>query len=182
LLYKRGWCGLNIEPNPDATARFGQLRPNDINLTVAIGEEGESGTYVRFNYPLLNGFLSPESVQFQESMGHHVIDLTEMPFRSINSILSEHVPAGASVDFLNIDVELMELRILSMLDFSRWSPPVIAAEIHGGLDIDEISSSAVASLLRSHGYSFISRMWHSSLFVRRRRDADEPIALHRPAR
>jgi FkbM family methyltransferase len=166
-LYKRGWRGINIEPNPDAAARFAQLRPNDINLTVAVGEEGESGTYTRFENPCLNIFL-PENAQVQESRGQRVIDVMEVPFRSINSILSEYVPAGASIDFLNIDVELMELRILSMLDFSRWSPPVIAAEIHGGLDIDEISSSAVASLLRSHGYFFISRIWHSSLFVQSR--------------
>jgi FkbM family methyltransferase len=166
-LHKRGWRGINIEPNPDAAMRFAQLRPNDINLTVAVGEEGETATYVRFENPLLNT-LWPQVVHAQKSPDYRVIDVTEVPLRSINSILSEHVPHGASVDFLNIDVELMELRILSSLDFSRWSPAVIAVEIHGGLDIDEISRSAVASLLRTNGYVFISRLWHSSLFVRRR--------------
>jgi FkbM family methyltransferase len=166
-LHKRGWRGINIEPNPDAAMRFAQLRPNDINLTVAVGEEGETATYVRFENPLLNT-LWPQVVHAKKSPDHRVIDVTEVPLRSINSILSEHVPYGAPVDFLNIDVELMELRILSSLDFSRWSPAVIAVEIHGGLDIDEISRSAVASLLRTNGYVFISRLWHSSLFVRRR--------------
>jgi FkbM family methyltransferase len=163
-LHKRGWRGINIEPNPDAAMRFAQLRPDDINLTVAVGEEGETASYVRFENPLLNT-LWPHA---QEGQNHRVVDVTEVPLRSINSILSEHVPHGAPVDFLNIDVELMELRILSSLDFSRWSPAVIAVEIHGGLDIDEISRSAVASLLRTNGYVFISRLWHSSLFVRRR--------------
>jgi hypothetical protein len=77
------------------------------------------------------------------------------------------VAPGGAVDFLNIDTELMEFAILSDLDFSRWKPEVIAAEIHGDLDIDAISSSKVAQLLRSLGYVFVSRIWQTSIFVRR---------------
>lgn len=163
-LHKKGWRGINIEPNPDAAPRFAELRPGDVNVTAAVGEDGQTATYARFENALLNT-LSPEAAEFHKSQGQRIIDLTEIPLRSISSILSEHVPRGVSIDFMNIDVELLEFRVLSSLDFSRWAPSVIAVEIHGGLDIDEISRSETASLLRSKGYTFVSRLWHSSLFV-----------------
>jgi FkbM family methyltransferase len=172
-LHKRGWRGINIEPNPDAALRFSQLRPDDINLTVAVGEEGTIATYARFENPGLNTMF-PRALEIHKSNGERVIDVTEIPFRSINSILSEHVPVGSKVDFLNIDVEMMEFRILSSLDFSRWSPRVVAVEIQGGLDVDDISRSDVATLLRSKGYTFISRLWHTSLFVFRPARSSNP--------
>jgi hypothetical protein len=71
------------------------------------------------------------------------------------------------IDFLNIDVELMEFDILSDWDFTRWNPKVIAVEIHGPSDIVKLAqSSPIFMLLKKHGYTFASRLWHTVIFAK----------------
>ena len=38
--YKKGWRGINIDPNPKSIKLFNLLRPSDINLNVAIADGG----------------------------------------------------------------------------------------------------------------------------------------------
>lgn len=51
-----------------------------------------------------------------------------VPARSLDRILSEHLPPDTAVDFLSIDVEGTELDVLRGLDLERYSPRVIVAE------------------------------------------------------
>src|ERR1700726_1466588 len=37
--YRRGWRGINIDPNPEAIAAFRRDRPHDINVCVGVSEE-----------------------------------------------------------------------------------------------------------------------------------------------
>jgi hypothetical protein len=106
--YRRGWRGINVEPNPQAVERFRSLRPRDVNLNVAIGQDGRTGQYVLFDEPLLNGFLEPDMIERHRSQGRQVLATQDIAFYSINTILARHVPDGVAVDYLNIDVETME--------------------------------------------------------------------------
>jgi hypothetical protein len=72
-------------------------------------------------------------------------------------VLSEHVPPDAVVDYLNIDVELMEENILAEWDFERWKPAVISVEIHAGIDIASVAVT---------GSSFVRLSVRSGRFVR----------------
>jgi hypothetical protein len=47
-LYKKGWRGIVIDPNPKMKELFASLRPRDTYVSAAIGEEG-SATYYSFN-------------------------------------------------------------------------------------------------------------------------------------
>ena len=38
LLYRQGWHGINIEPDPAALARLQRFRPRDTNLGLAISD------------------------------------------------------------------------------------------------------------------------------------------------
>jgi FkbM family methyltransferase len=163
--YRAGWCGISVEPNPEVMERFRELRPQDINLNVAIGQAGQTGRYTAFSDPQLNGFLSQEQIAVHTSRhGHSVLWTADIPFQPVESLLS-HVPPGVSVDFLNIDVEMMEHEILAAWDFARCRPAVIAVEIHGAVPISGITASPVALLLEANGYVFTSRVWHTSMFV-----------------
>ncbi|HEX3349052.1 MAG TPA: FkbM family methyltransferase [Acetobacteraceae bacterium] len=165
-LYQSGWRGINIEANPAAIERFVALRPRDINLNVAVGPEGtKDGIYVTFDEPLLNGFLAADIIDHHRRSGRVVLSQQIVPFRTLNSLLAEHAPASSGIDFLNIDVELMEHAILSEFALSRWRPKVVAVEIHGGPAVTEIAKDPVAKLLCDSGYTFVTRLWHTSIFA-----------------
>lgn len=164
-LYKRGWHGINIEPNPAAIQKFKAIRPRDITLNMAMGPDGEIGQYFSFDDPLLNGFHTQDVIDHHVSRGYELLSQQSIPFVSVNNLLLSYVPDGQTIDYLNIDVENMEFRILSEWDFSRWRPQVISIEIHGSADILEIADKPVARLLREKGYVFVSRLWHTSIFA-----------------
>jgi FkbM family methyltransferase len=164
-LYKRGWRGINVEANPEAKRKFSAIRPLDTTLNVAIGPDGQTGKYLCFDEPLLNGFLDQAAIDHHLARGHCIISEHSVEFVSINCLLKRHMPRRR-VDFLNIDIEGMEHFILSEWDFSQWLPSVIAIEIHGFYGVTEISETPVANLLKERGYTFVSRLWHTSIFAR----------------
>lgn len=161
-LYQRGWHGLNIEPNPDAMPRFAEFRQRDVTVNVGVGPDGESGTYVSFDIPLLNGFLSDRIVQAHLDRGRIVVSRRQVPFRSLNGLLEEYAPP--EIDYLNVDVERMEYAVLSELDLDRWRPLVIAVEILGPSDISSVVQDPVAQLLVQRGYTHISRLIYTNIF------------------
>jgi hypothetical protein len=167
LLYQKGWSGVNVDPNPEAIRRFREQRPRDTAVHAAIGRDGEAGNYLVFDEQLLNGFLPPEIEALHVANGHYVVARVPVKFRSVGSLLAEFAPVGIRIDLLNIDVEMMEHLILSEWDFSIWRPRIIAIEIHGPLAVTELAKNQSATLLVERGYVFLSRLWHTSIFLDR---------------
>src|SRR6185312_10702252 len=56
--HRRGWTGINIDPNPVAIDRFRRHRPSDVNICVGVSEAEESLFFYFFNEPALNTFDS----------------------------------------------------------------------------------------------------------------------------
>jgi FkbM family methyltransferase len=167
LLYQKGWSGVNVDPNPEAIRRFREQRPRDTAVHAAIGRDGEEGNYLMFDEPLLNGFLSPDMEARHVAQGNRILERVPVEFRSVGSLLAEFAPPGIRIDLLNIDVELMEHSILSDWDFSIWRPRIIAIEIHGPLAVTELAKDQSVTLLVERGYVFLSRLWHTSIFLDR---------------
>ena len=60
-----------------------------------------------------------------------------------------------------------EYSILSDWDFSIWRPRIIAIEIQGPLAVTELAKNPSATLLVERDYVFLSRLWHTSIFLDR---------------
>ena len=178
LLYKRGWHGLNVEPNPDQIQRFLDLRPRDKTINIGISEMEGSLLYTKFKEPLLNGFLEPKWVECHVRMGAEIVSQQQIPVAPASKIIAEQLP-DTHVDLLDIDVELLEMEVLRSLDFDSFRPSVIVIELHGPVhqldttkpipsyDVETISRTKEARLLKAAGYAFFSRLWHSSIFLER---------------
>jgi FkbM family methyltransferase len=165
LFYKRGWRGICVEPNPAAVNRFALLRPEDQFVPAAVGPDRTSALYYEFDAPMLNGCLTDAHVQAILANGHKLIGTRSIEFRSLPSILGT---GQRPVDFLNIDVEGAETDILQQWDFTLWPVRMVCVEIHSGLDVRETLQTPAARLLMERGFTFISRLWHSSLFIKPR--------------
>jgi hypothetical protein len=75
---------------------------------------------------------------------------------------------GLRVDFLNVDIEGLDLEILQSLDLSRWRPKGILVEILGCTDVQSVQRSPMCVFLESLGFGLFSRLHFSSLFVDRK--------------
>ena len=60
-LYKRGWRGINIDPNPETIGFFNHARPEDTNMQVGIAAEKGELEYFMFSDPAVNTFSKASS-------------------------------------------------------------------------------------------------------------------------
>ena len=128
LLYERGWNGINVEPNPAAIDLFRRERPRDINLQVGISDEPGTLTYIEFDDPALNTFDAELAAQRERTTRYRVVNRIGVPVRTLCDLLGTHLPAGQHIDFLTVDVEGYDLKVVQSNDWTKFRPAYVLVE------------------------------------------------------
>ena len=126
--HRRGWRGINIDPNPDAIAAFDLVRPGDINICVGVSDLSGSLSFHFFNEPALNTFDAVLAADRARLPGYRLIDKRSVAVRRLDSLLSEYLPRGKQIDFMSVDVEGMDLHVLRSNDWTRFRPRILLVE------------------------------------------------------
>ena len=123
--YTRGWRGVNVEPVRSAFDLFGEKRPEDLNLQVAVSDvDGELPFYEVAD---CNGLstLSGEMAEVQRLKGFQVIERV-VPTWTMASLIAQH--GLFPPDIFSIDVEGNEEHVLRGIPLATWQPKVFAIE------------------------------------------------------
>ncbi len=123
--YERGWRGVNIEPQPVLYERLCEDRTRDVNLNLGLADvEGELTLY---EIPSFHGWTTfePSLAASYREKGVEVFERT-IPVETLAHVCEKHV--DAPIDFLKIDVEGFEQRVIAGGDWSRWRPRVVQVE------------------------------------------------------
>lgn len=164
LLHKKGWRGVNIDPDPDAIRLFKKRRPRDTNLCVGIScERGEKQFFV-FDDPAVNTFSSDMARAWQDGKNIALRKTVPVKTAPLREVLADAVPQGTAIDFLNVDAEGLDREVLESNDWARFRPEVIAIEEHG-FGADAPAGSAVYRFLSEKGYTLHAVMKFSLIFV-----------------
>jgi FkbM family methyltransferase len=164
LFYQRGWRGINIDAMPGSMAAFRQIRPEDTNLEIGIAPESSFKVFVRFDDPGLNGFLTEDQISSQTGRGCKVVGTSVVECMPITAILDRYSVRG-NFDLLSVDIEGAELDVFGSLDFDRYRPKLIIAEIVGCPDIEAVLADPLAKLMKGKGYLLFSRLHFSVFFI-----------------
>ena len=135
LLFNKGWSGINIDANQFSIDLFNFLRPDDLNLLTAISDqEGEITFYYQKKFSQLN------TTDKNIAHGHFNGNFNErlVKCQSIHNILINSKYKEVKIDFLNIDVEGAEMKVLRTLNFEIYDPKLICIEILGYRDLDSM--------------------------------------------
>lgn len=137
-LYRRGWKGIVVEPNPAAAPLFRTFRPRDIfvNRGVGVGKK----EYKTFKDGAYNTFMESKN-------GQEMLSLKEL-FEMHNV---------ERVEFLNIDAEGLDLEVLQSHDWGV-RPEVIAVEAE--------AKGPVREFLESKSYRLCGMTGKTLLFLR----------------
>ncbi len=152
LLYKKNWNGVNIDVSELSISLFNFMRSNDLNLNLAISNfEGEVTIYHQKKMSQLttiNKKISTERMQGK-------IKERKIKSQKLTTVLNNSKYKNRKIDFLNIDVEGVDLEVLKSLDFKVYRPRVICIEI-----IDKkIEDSKIYNYLINLDYK---KVWSSS--------------------
>ena len=125
-LYLNGWRGVNIEPQPEYFKQLEIMRPEDINLNIAIGLAEDTS---------LDFFATTDAIGlagFGESARNELIKQGHNPVRikvEVNSL--DNVCSAKNIreiDFLKIDAEGHELQVLRSFSFTLIRPKLVIIE------------------------------------------------------
>ena len=154
LLYKKGWKGINIDLDKKNIDLFNIARPNEINLNFAVSDiEGESDLFFYHDSSPINT-LNSDVANFQKAK---VKVVKKIKTKTLNDILQNLDPIN-QIDYMNIDVEGHEEKILAGFDILKYKPHVISVEY---LDFKmkklEFKNNDINNLLNSNLYKYFNQ-------------------------
>ncbi len=172
-LYRRGWRGVLVEPNPDLIDSLKELRPEDEIANVGVSKEQKSLTFFRFKESRLNTFSTQVSNKIKASGRWQSLDEIQVNCRTLNAIIkdSKLIQKAGYVDILSVDVEGMDLEVIQTFDFEEFPVKAVICE-NEAQPIKEILKSELHNYLESKGYAFWSKLHRSCIYLS---DFDVPI-------
>lgn len=159
--YKSGWRGINIEPTPGAKELFDRLRPEDINLAVAVAETDGKQDFFMFSEPALNTFSAELASEYRNA-GCDLLEIQSIETRRLDSLLHE-CNVDWPIDFMSIDVEGYELPVLQSNDWLRYRPKVLVVEILD-FDLKRASEYPVHQFIVDEGYELFAKTYNTSFY------------------
>ncbi|MBU4348434.1 FkbM family methyltransferase [Patescibacteria group bacterium] len=135
--YKRGWMGINIEPEKNKYRKFVNERKRDINLNIGIGLENSKMTFYEFIPDTLSTFSKQEADKYI-SQGCILREISTVEIKRLSDILSKYCE-NKKIDFFSIDTEGFDMQVLQSNDWSKFRPEVVCIESISH-DINEINN------------------------------------------
>jgi FkbM family methyltransferase len=164
--YLQGWRGINVEPRPGSGKLFNKLRPGDTNLELAVDAKPGTLTYYSFAEEALNTFDARLASRYQEK-GFPLLREIQMQTTTLAELLEKYLPEGQTIDFLNVDVEGLDLEVLQSNNWGRYRPQFILTEELTARTLRQAERAPAARFLRRRGYELIAKTMNTLLFVHR---------------
>jgi FkbM family methyltransferase len=150
--YERGWCGLNVEPNPEPYNQLRAERPRDINVKVALSDKPGVSTMNVFPGTGLST-LEPLVARERSWEGREPIPgMVEV--ETLGELWARHIPDSRDVHFLKVDVEGHERQVLLGNDWSTHRPWIVVVESTRPQSTEE-SHHEWEMILTEAGYLFV---------------------------
>ncbi len=161
--HRRGWRGINIDPNPDAIAAFRLARPADMNVCVGISGTPGVLTYHLFNEPALNTFDPILASERALLPGYCLLQKKSVPVERLDQLLKGHLPANQTIDFMSIDVEGLDLSVLQSNDWQRFRARYLLVEARD-FDMSTPDNSVEHNFASSVGYRLIAKTVNTLIY------------------
>jgi len=147
-LYKAGWTGVNIEMVPERLAEFQARRPLDHNVCAALDCEEREVFY--------SADRQTENRIYREPTGSAV---HRVKTRTLNSVLADLGLPDRAIDYLNIDCEHADFRVLQGLSLERHPVRLLTIEA-----LDPQNENEIKAYLSQRGMQFCERIGLTLLF------------------
>ncbi len=126
--YDRRWRGINIEPQTGRYKCLRSQRPDDVNLNVGLSDRETALDLLEcLSNDALSTF-SPELADIWREQGLQFVS-RRVPVTTLARVCDEYV--DRPIDFLKIDVEAHERKVIDGGNWALWRPRVVLVEACG---------------------------------------------------
>jgi FkbM family methyltransferase len=172
FFYKRGWRGINIEPDSNNFRRFIRSRHRDINLNIGVAEATSVMDFYGFKSDTLSTF-SKESAERYKAVGYELQDVKKIAVRPLKEILDEYLPTGGRLDFFSIDTEGLDKAVLKSNDWVKYRPKFVILETLEfkesdgtmGKKLGEAKENYLDSYMEGIGYFKMADTYVNSIYI-----------------
>lgn len=139
--YLSGWRGINVDPNTESYLKFVKDRSRDINLNIGISDKKSKLKFYRFFPDTLSTFSSKLAGLYRRQ-GYRQIDVANIQTLPLSLVLKKY-SSKKIIDFLTIDTEGFDERVLHSNDWKKFKPRIICVESNKGQG-DKINNYVVS--------------------------------------
>jgi FkbM family methyltransferase len=164
ILHCHGWRGINIDVSERAIELLKSARPDDISILAGVAKTQQRRPYYLFD-PAAVSTLDPATRDEWLENGWVLKQTKEVAVYPLSEIVSPHLSETQKVDYLNIDIEGLDLEALETYDFEHYAPSVITIELHN-FNLLEARHHPVVKFLINRGYKLHSYIAITAVFIR----------------
>lgn len=168
-LYRLGARGVLVDPLPGLQDLVYWMRPEDKFFQVAVSEKSSDAkmTFYMSDAEQLGSLNEHHHEKFALKKAHNIKEI-EVDVVGINDLIAQ---IGYTPECLLIDAEGEDEKILYGIDYSRYKPAIIMAEVCHG------SGSAMEKFMRQRGYCVFMRVANSNTIFVLEKCIDEKFPL-----
>jgi FkbM family methyltransferase len=164
LFYRKGWRGINIDASPGSMEEFKKLRPEDINLEVAISNEDKELDYYFLDEGHQMNTFSKETLD-RIGYSKEIKKVIKIKTQRLADILEKYMP-NKEINFFSIDVEGLELSVLQSNNWDKFRPMIILLESFDVIDDKNTYDVEIREYLGNKGYKLFAKIPLGVFFVR----------------
>lgn len=164
LFYEKGWRGINIEANKEALAKFASSRMRDINLCLLVGAKNQNIPFYIFDEPALNTVIKKRAKLLQKTTAYNLLKKIKKRCVTLKYIFKKYLPKNQQIDFLNIDVEGNEIKVLQGNDWYNFRPSYLLIEILNE-NLQDVLTCKVTKFLNKKSYIPFAKIGRTAFFV-----------------
>ena len=162
--YNLGWTGINIDAMPGSMVNFDVSRKKDVNIEKPISNKKQILTYYGFNEPALNSFSKELSNERNGKRDWRILFTKDIETQRLEELLDSNLPLNQRIDFLTVDVEGYDYKVLLSNNFNKYRPKLILVEIYSSC-IDDIYNDQISVLLKEKGYKLYAKTVNTTFFI-----------------
>lgn len=173
FLYRIGWRGTLVDPNPALKSEVDQYRFLDLFLQVAVDTEPGIKEFMMFNDANSTNTLDKEFVErLKKSSGQEILKTLNVECITLDQVFEKHIERFNKEPLvLNIDIEGMDYDVISSYSF-KYRPMFIMIE-------DEIlgsfEGSKIKSFMESKDYAVVSSNFLTGIYMDTKTDLYKKI-------
>lgn len=162
--YLKGWCGINIEPDPQNFKKFVTFRKRDINLNIGIGSREATLNFFKF-FPDTSSTFSKDEASRNKKQGFKLLREIMVKVFPLAVVLGKY-HKNKPVDFITIDTEGYDLDVLKGNDWLKFRPTAICIEISENIQNHRNSKyQGILRFLNAVGYKKYLDNGTNSIFI-----------------
>ena len=168
LLHKLGWKGINIDLNPLSIELFDLARPNDINICAAVSNKKLTETlYFDHSLSSVNTISKRHLIFLKRAFGLNKLKKRKIKTTTLASILKKN--KIRKIDFMNIDIEDSELKVLKTINFNYFDIKIICIEVINQFHTKDgkINKDKIIKILKKNNYTLKFKTFVNYIFIKK---------------